>query len=325
MVTYTTPRLGAIAVGALCAVGAAGVLLADIYHTQTVTIDHALSVIVLIGTIAAGVMAVDALKALRTLPQAVVLAALFCTGSAYCVMSTAGRTAESRAVKQIEAETRNAARAEILANRKKDQDRLDKKREEHAAECKSGKGKRCDGIKESIAVYEAAVKGHEADLAALGPEQPVNTKIKNVSAIAAAITGRDVKKIEALATLIDPNIPALFLEAGSIVFLHIGRPAALFAMLAFGWRRREPEVDLYARMKAFEESQGLPTSPAPTPPQGPKPRKPSRPDQRREQVASFVGAYRARHGHDPEPAEVRRATGLPRSTAWRYQQEAMAS
>jgi hypothetical protein len=59
----------------------------------------------------------------------------------------------------------------------------------------------------------------------------------------------------------------------------------------------------------------------PTPP---KPRKRSKPDERRNQVASFVGKYREKHGHDPEPVEVREATGLPRSTAWRYQQEVKA-
>lgn len=310
----TKPRLGAIAVGALCAVGAAGVLLADIYHTQTVTIDHALSVIVLIGTIAAGVMAVDSLKSFWTWPQALVLAALFATGSAYCVISTAGRTAESRAVKQLEAEGRNAARTEILAKKTKAEGMLEEQRKKHAAECSSGPGKRCNGIKESIAVYEAAVKGHEADLAALGPEQPVNTKIKNVAAIAAAITGGDVAKIEGLVTLVDPNIPALFLEAGSIVFLHIGRPAALFAYVAaFGWFRRKTEIDLVARMKAFEASEG----PAPTPP-GPKPGKRSKTQERQQEVADFCAAFEKRHGRPPEPAEVRATVNLPRSTSHRY-------
>ena len=58
----TKPRFGAIAAGALCAFGAAYVLLEDVRHTGTVTTDHILAVIVLVGTIAAGVMAASMLK-----------------------------------------------------------------------------------------------------------------------------------------------------------------------------------------------------------------------------------------------------------------------
>jgi len=42
---------------------------------------------------------------------------------------------------------------------------------------------------------------------------------------------------------------------------------------------------------------------------------------REEVVRSFVEAYRAKHGKNPPPAAVRKATGLPRSTAHRYQKK----
>lgn len=38
----TKPRFGAIATGALCALGAAAVLVEDVRHTHTVTLDHLL-------------------------------------------------------------------------------------------------------------------------------------------------------------------------------------------------------------------------------------------------------------------------------------------
>ena len=48
---------------------------------------------------------------------------------------------------------------------------------------------------------------------------------------------------------------------------------------------------------------------------------PAKPNPREETVRSFVDAYRAKHGANPPPSAVRRATGLPRSTAHRYQQK----
>ncbi|HRN84536.1 MAG TPA: hypothetical protein PK857_06920 [Hyphomicrobium sp.] len=323
----TRPRYGAIVLGALCAVGAAAVLVEDIRHTHTVTVDHLLAVLVLVGTIAAGVMAGKMLATWRTWHYAAALLMLAFVGSLYCLMGTAGRTAEGRATAQLEAEAKNQARAEVLANRAKDQDRLDKKRDEHARECASGRGKRCDGIMESLKVYEAAVKGHEADLARLGPAVPVNTKIKNAAGIVAALRGADAEgqaRIEAALMLIEPNIPALFLEAGSIVFFHIGLAGGLRRGRAGG---AQEEIDLYERMKAFEASE---PPPAPQPPKpGRRSRrslaKESQPDERRRQVESFALAFQKKHGRPPEPREVRAAIDLPRSTSHRYLREIVAA
>lgn len=312
MVTYPKPRYGAMALGVLCALGAAGVLLEDIRHTHTVTLDHGLSVIVLIGTIASGVMTWQALKdwSLSAIP----LALLAIIGTSYCVMSTAGRTAESRAVKQIEAETANKERTRLEAKRQEAEAMLDAERKQHAKECATGAGKNCTGIRQSIEVYEAAVKGHTADLAKLPLEQPVNTKSKNIAKIAAA-AGFEEAKVEALVTLIDPNIPALFLEMGSIVFWHI-----FFASLAV--RRTVAANDQAGRPSDEELAEFRRTFE--TDPEPPRPRKRSRPDQRRSDVADFVGAYRVRHGRDPEQHEVRKALSLPRSTTSRYYNEVLA-
>jgi hypothetical protein len=314
----TKPRFGAIAAGTLCAVGAAAVLLEDVRHTHTITIDHLLSVLVLIGTITAGVMAVGFTKSLRTWHYAVALLALAAVGSVYCVVNTAGRSAEGRAIKRLEAEANNAKRAEVLAARKTDQDRLDKKREEHANECKSGKGKRCEGILESIKVYEAAVKGHNADLAAIGPEVPVDATAKNAAAMIAPVTGGNEAAIAAAVSLLLPNIPALFAEAGSILFLHIGLAGATWP--PFRLRRKPEDVDIYARLKAFEESQGLPTSPQPTPPLPPKPRK-RKAAERRQKVADFRAAFVKKHGREPQPADIRAGLGFPRRASSVYLRE----
>lgn len=327
MGNYTKPRFGAIAAGTLCALGAAAVLVEDVRHTHTVTLDHLLAVIVLVGTIAAGVMAVGMLKTWRTWHYAAALAALAAIGSLYCMMGTAGRTAETRAVAKIEAEAREARRAEILAARQKDQDRLDKKREEHAAECKTGRGKRCDGILESLKVYEAAVKGHNADLAELGPEVPVNTRVKNAAAILGAIRGADADqqaRIEATLTLIEPNIPAAFLEAGSIVFLHIGLAGVVWSGFAWPWKRQARPLAAISKpaeqmtLAELAALQHLFRDDDPTPP---KPRKRAKPEERRKAVADFRQAFVKKHGYEPQPADIRAGLGLPRRASHSYLRE----
>jgi hypothetical protein len=83
-------------------------------------------------------------------------------------------------------------------------------------------------------------------------------------------------------------------------------------------RRREPEeIDIYARMKAFEASN---PPPAPTPP-SPKPRKRAKPEQRRKDVADFRAAFVKKNGHEPAPADVRAALGFPRRASHSYLRE----
>lgn len=314
MGNYTKPRFGAIAAGALCALGAAAVLLEDVRHTHTVSTDHLLSVLVLVGTITAGVMAVEFTKSVRTWHYAIALTALAAVGSVYCVINTAGRSAESRATKQLAAEAINAKRSDLIAARTTDQRRLDLKREEHARECATGRGKRCDGILESLNVYEAAVKGHNADLAALGPAAPVNATANNAAALIAPFTSSDRATIAAAVGLILPNIPALFAEAGSILFLHIG--------LA-GWHRRPRQAAVEENDDELATLRQRFFAPDGTDPTPPKPRR--RPDERRRQVADFCAAFEKRHGRPPEPAEVRAVIALPRSTSHRYLRQCVAA
>ena len=93
---YHRARWGAIALGCLCATGAGAILLQDIRHTGSLTVDHGLSLIVLVCTIASGHMATGEVLRLRPV-RATALALLFLLGSAWCVLSTAGRQADGAA------------------------------------------------------------------------------------------------------------------------------------------------------------------------------------------------------------------------------------
>lgn len=339
----TKPRYGAIAAGALCALGAACVLVEDVRHTHTVTLDHLLAVIVLVGTISAGVMTVSMLKSWRTWHYAFALAVLATIGSIYCMVGTAGRTAEDRATAKLEAEAANQKRDAIRKKVSEAEFILascpegsPKKwfgercglRDAQNKECASGNGTACQGKSYSVGTYEAAIKGHTAELDELGPEIPVNARVKNAAAIIGAIRGADEAqqaRIEATMTLIEPNIPAAFLEAGSIVFLHIGLPTLVWP----SWRRRRaslPAIDKPAEemtLAEFRALQPLLRGPETTPPNWnpPKPRNRRKPDERRRQVADFRQAFVKRHGREPAPADVRAALGFPRRASHAFLRE----
>jgi hypothetical protein len=295
MGNYTRLLSGATILAVLCSAGSGGILLEDIRHTGTLTLDHFLSLVVLAGSIGAGVMAIDSFSS-------------GWRGSLYCFASTAGRSAETQQQRVAIAETTSKERERIGKLLARAEAMLEEQRGRRARECASGEGKACKGSERSVETYEAAVKGHKADLAQLEPERPVNAKAKNIAQLITAFTKGDAVAWESLLALIDPNIPALFAEAGSILFWHI-----------HAMRRRQRRLD-----DATWRSTALPRQHADVmpPPPGPGRKARQAAQERQARVSSFVAAYRARHGCDPSPRLVREATGLPRSTAWRYQQTA---
>jgi len=90
-----------------------------------------------------------------------------------------------------------------------------------AKECASGKGKRCDGIAATVSVYEAAVKGHKAELERLGPARVAVPEAKRAGELA-AVFGADPSKIEAAMILVIPFLTTVFLELGAIICLGYG-------------------------------------------------------------------------------------------------------
>lgn len=318
MTTYTPSGSGAIALGALCFAGTAAFLLRDITHTGP-TLEHGLAIIVLIVTIGAGVMAVNSLR--HNLIEAAVLAIIAALGSYYCLSSAAGRSAEALQTTTLKAESSNGPRARAqsaydqavidLATAKA---RLQAKRD--AKECSI-----CKAEKLAVDDAQAAVDRADEKLKAAPAPVPVNVKITNLAAIAKlfpAVTAEKGAIVEAL-NLIDPNVVAIILELGDIAFWHIG-----LTRLA---RRREERrlakpLTAAAPVEAQVPPEALPPPPAPP---GDRQELPAHRKQReaRAKVESFVDAYRKAHGREPEPREVRAATGLPRATAWRYQRAAV--
>lgn len=328
-------RWGALALGALCATGAAAILLQDIAATGKVSVDHGLSVIVLVGTIAAGHFAAGELRQWR-LGRALALAGLFALGSAWCILSTAGRQADGQA--QARAEVERANRTIVLKGDelKIARQRLADAEAEALRECRTGFKAKCEGWQRAAAERQSHVNGLVAEIGRLGALKVGDQKLANVAAIAATVTGGDAARIEATLAVTWPFVPALFLELGSILFFGMGLGTAPVAGGQPKARETEPRA-ITERADPFTEEEledlkklvrGADQSDAdtdPTPPRGPRRRTRDAHAEARNKVMSFRAAYVARHNREPSASEIASATGVPRTSCWRYASHGGAS
>lgn len=322
MSAYHRANAGAIAMGTLCACLAGAVLAESAWRTGP-TIDHALSIGALLITIAAGHMAVTALRQWHVL-RAAGLALVFLVGVTYTVVGTAGRTAEQQQAAIAVVDGRAAdrgrlegERARIVKLRGEAEAMLEKVRGEHLDECKGGAGKRCAGLAQSINVYEAAVTGRSAELAAidrrlsgLGAAAPANGKLVAFADLLGAVAGMERDDTVRRLTVAWPYVLPLLLELGSIIFWSIGLAGSSLA----------PSVAHVATGAPIQ------TEPAPSvPPKGPRRRKLAEVQaERNAKLASFTEAYVARHGRPPSAGELGHGCGVPKTSAWRWQQSTAA-
>ncbi len=169
-------------------------LLRDVLHgAEPVTTSHVLAVAALVAALAAGHYAWPELRRARIV-TGLALGLVFCAATAYVVVSAASRNAETAATKSARIADSNAARAReerqlalALDMHKAAVARLD-------AECVRGKASKaqCDGIRATIAVYAAAIDGHNARLDRLGPALPVNGGYAHAGRFLVALFGPSV-------------------------------------------------------------------------------------------------------------------------------------
>jgi hypothetical protein len=252
---------GAIALGALFAGGTLYVLFSDITSPSQVTVDHVMTLLVLVGTLASGHMFWPHFKAWRVVPAAG-LAVLFLAGTFYCVTTSAARNAEVQVAKAGDADHLNDQRAKLEADIREAKDDLRRQRESQTRECASGAGPRCAGRTKLAEAAASHVEVLEQRLAKMKPRQVANAGLKHAAKVFATLplVTADEAKIERWLVLFSPFVKALFLEVATLVFLGIGighqrrpqRPAAT------------EEVHLAElREKFFKPEQ-------PTPPHGPR-------------------------------------------------------
>lgn len=175
------------------------------------------TVLTVFGVIGAGHLCENARKAKRWLAMAG-FAAVFGGGTWLVIENSVGKQAETSLLTASQADDAAERRVALKASLARAEAMLSQAQAELARECKTGKGKRCDGIQATIGVYEAAVKGHVADLDKIGPQKPVNTKASEMAKIA-ALFGFNEAKAKALLMVLGPLLRTLFFELGAIVSL----------------------------------------------------------------------------------------------------------
>ncbi len=287
-------RWPALALGAFFAGVTGYVLLKDVFDGAPVATAHVLAVAALVAAIASGHGAWPALRSGAVVPG-LMLVALFLGSTAYVVVSSGARNAEASGNKTARIEANNQAREREQKLLARAETMLAEAQAKLAVECASGKGKRCDGVKATVDVYEAAIRGHKQALKDLAPPADAHGGYAHAAKVlvATGVPGT-AAAIEERLTLLLPFVTALIAELGTIAFLHLG----------LGHREQ-------------------PASPAPAP-IAPTPKRKSRrgATEKDTKVVAFVDAFRRRHGRDPSIRELQGAfAGMPSSTAQRYRKQ----
>lgn len=222
---HTTPPRAVTGALALFFAGVtASVLFSDVIHTGTleaITTAHALSLAAVVAAIASGHFAWPQLRDGNVLAAAG-LVLLFAASTGYVVIASGARNGETMQAKIDRANAVHEFRSRILVTRSRAEAMLEEANGKLQAACKGGDGPNCRGVKATIEVYTAAIKGHDAELGRVGP--PVTaTGYTHAARILATLPGVRIgqDKIEEQLELMMPFATVLICELATIVFGHM--------------------------------------------------------------------------------------------------------
>lgn len=217
--TNTTGRLLAITTGVAFSVGGLVILMGEaLTRPHQWTQYHVLTVLTVFGTIAAGHLLAGAWRARHVL-AALGFLVLFMAGTALVVYQSVGRQAETTDTHKLSVEARNRA----IADKQNDlTDAKDRQRYAHKMADAEMTGQRCGGRCKSWRTNADdignTITALEQQIAALGPQKPVEPKSAKMAEVA-SLFGFDRAKSQAALMLIEPFLWTLFFEVGSIVSL----------------------------------------------------------------------------------------------------------
>lgn len=214
------------------AMGVAGIILAgtcyvlfqDVIDGAPITTAHVLTALALMIATAASHCIVPTFK-IRRYPLTACMVILATGSILYIGLMSGARNAEQTALKAERIEQANKERARIAELRKQAQAMLSKALAEVAKDCKGGVGKNCKGATATRDVYEAAVKGHDADIARLGAFQTPNAGYKAIAEGLVRLPwfkDADVKELEETVIILMTWLAVLLAELSVPVFLAFG-------------------------------------------------------------------------------------------------------
>ncbi len=221
--TTPTTKGRALAIIAGCAFAAGGLTILldkDLLKPLLWTSAHWLTILMVFGTIAAGHLMVDAARA-RHLFSTIGFLALFLSGTGLVVYSSVGRQVEAQGTTTLNVEDLNKKIVDKSADLEAARQRKTYAEQQiQATMTKSWCGKGCKDWKQNAADMSIVISKLEGDLAALGPQKPVNAQAAAMADIILLfhVPGTKEQIVSAL-TLLIPFAKTIFFEIGSIVSL----------------------------------------------------------------------------------------------------------
>lgn len=213
-------RLLAGVAGCAFAAGGLTILLgSDLTSPQDWQASQWLTILTVFGTIAAGHLMVDAARA-RHLFATLGFLVLFLSGTGLVVYSSVGRQVETAGTTTLSVEDNNtkiADKTEDLKAARARRDYADRAadREMTGQRC----GQRCKDWKTNAKDIGVVIKQLEGEIAALGPQKPVNAQAAAMADMAALFGADNKARTVAVLLLIIPFLKTLFFEVGAIVSL----------------------------------------------------------------------------------------------------------
>jgi hypothetical protein len=305
MKTDTTGRAVALVAGVISALGGLGILLEDVVTGATpFELKHG----IVIGIVALAILAghsVTAAWRARSVFGVVGFVVVFVAATGLVVIKSTGRQAEHTFQSQAEADFAAEERARIKPLLVKAEAMLSEALEKIQADCVNGKRSKghCDGLRTTQHVYAAAVTGHKADLARLGPPKQAAPDAENFAEIA-AVFGWDKAKVKAATILLVPFLTTALFEFGAIV-------GFFFACRHRAVTETTPSKDLDREIEEFKKLTSNDTDPLP-------PTDALTPEQVSAAIIPWTRAFKAKHNRLPEWPEVKAAfPEAAKTTAWR--------
>jgi len=241
----TGGRRLAILAGALATAGALTILLQDALASGNWKIEHGLIPVLMGVQILTGHLATAALRQWRVIPTIgfFLVAAVATWGVLYTSVGKQSAVQADAALEAKDIEARRAPISKMISDAEflladcpagtapalfGEKCGL---RAAMIAECKSGKGKRCDGKSYSVTTYEAAIKGYSKDLAEIGPPKATDARAATMAKVISKIWGNSEDVTRETLTLIEPFTYAMIFELAALVsfgfaFGHASRPAS---------------------------------------------------------------------------------------------------
>lgn len=305
MKSDNTGRFVALVAGVISALGGLGILLEDVITGATpFELKHGIVVGIVALAILAGHSVTAAWRA-RSIFGVVGFVVVFVAATGLVVIKSTGRQAEHTFQGQAEADFAAEERARIKPLLAKAEAMLSETMDKIQSDCVNGKrGKgHCDGLRTTQQVYAAAVTGHKADLARLGPPKRAAPDAENFAEIA-AVFGWDKAKVKAATILLVPFLTTALFEFGAIVgFFFAFRHKAITETL--------PSEELEEEIRKFKAATANDDPELP-------PTKAIVPDVKGSNIVPWAAEFEKRWGRRPRLDEVQATfPEVARTTAYR--------